>query len=76
MDKPSPSIRDLARRLLTASHTAADPDAHEATQVCGTLGVSLTSIAGADGFKSLLSRALALASAEVPSLERISSSTF
>ena len=36
MDTPSPSIRDLARRLLAveaASQSAADPRVHEAVRV-------------------------------------------
>jgi hypothetical protein len=71
MDTPSPSMRDLARRLLVASRSASDPHVHEAMRVCGTLQISLTRFAGPDGFKSLLSRALALASAEVPSLQSV-----
>ena len=39
---------------------------HEAVRVCEKLRVSLTRFAGADGFASLLRRALALARAEVP----------
>jgi hypothetical protein len=68
MDEPSPSTRDLARRLLAASRTASDPRAHEAVVVNEKLRISLTQFAGADGFASLLRRALALASAEVPAL--------
>jgi hypothetical protein len=71
MDKPSPSMRDLARRLLAASQTASGPHVHEATRVCGTLQISLTRFAGAAGFTSLLSRALTLASAEVSSLQSV-----
>ena len=72
MDTPSPSIRDLARRLLAveaASQSAADPRVHEAVRVCEKLRISLTRFAGADGFASLLRRALALARAEVPALQ-------
>jgi hypothetical protein len=68
MDKPSPSTRDLARRLLAASQTASDPHMHEAVLVNEKLRISLTQFAGADGFASLLRRALALASAEAPAL--------
>ena len=74
MDTPSPSIRDLARRLLAveaASQSAADPRVHEAVRVCEKLRVSLTRFAGADGFTALLRRALALARAEVPALHGI-----
>jgi hypothetical protein len=68
MDKPSPSMRDLARRLLAASQAASGPHLHEAVLVNEKLRIPLTQFAGADGFASLLRRALALASAEVPVL--------
>jgi hypothetical protein len=74
MDTPSPSIRDLARRLLAveaASQRAADPRVHEAVRVCEKLRVSLTRFAGVDGFTALLRRALALARTEVPALHGI-----
>jgi hypothetical protein len=74
MDTPSPSTRDLARRLLaaeTASQSAADPHVHEAVRVCEKLRISLTRLAGPDGFTALLRRALALARAEVPALHGI-----
>ena len=68
------SVRDLARRMLAveaASGSATDVPVHEAVRVCEKLRVSLTRLAGADGFASLLRRALALARAEVPSLQSI-----
>jgi hypothetical protein len=75
MDAPSSSVRKLARRLLTleATNQSADTDAraHEAVRVCDKLRVSLTRFAGAEGFASLLRRALALARAEIPSLDRV-----
>ena len=74
MDTPSPSTRDLARRLLAveaASQSAAEPRVHEAVRVCEKLRVSLTRFAGVDGFTALLRRALALARAEVPALHGI-----
>lgn len=67
MDKPSPSIRDLARRLL-ASQTASGPHIHEPLLVYEKLRTSLTHLAGVEGFASLLRRALVLASAEAPAL--------
>ena len=76
MDTPSPSIRDLARRLLAAeaaSQSAAEPRAHAAVRVCEKLRVSLTRFAGVDGFAALLRWALALAREEVPALHGISS---
>lgn len=75
MDRPSPSLRKLARRLLaleaTSESAGSDARAHEAVRVCDKLRVSLTRFAGADGFASLLRRAFALARAEVPSLDRV-----
>jgi hypothetical protein len=61
-------MQDLARRLLAASRTAADAPVHDAVAVCETLRNTLTKFAGAEGFASLLRRALALASAEAPAL--------
>jgi hypothetical protein len=74
MDTPSPSTRDLARRLLAveaASKSATNAPMHEAARVFEKLRISLTRFAGADGFTSLLRRALALARADVPSLQTI-----
>ena len=74
METPPASLRDLAQRLLAveaASHSAADAQVHEAVRVCEKLRVSLTRFAGADGFTSLLRRALALARAEVPALQTV-----
>ena len=68
MDTPSPSMRDLARKLLAASQIAAGPHVQEAVLVNEKLRIALTQFAGADGFVALLRRALALASAEVPAL--------
>ena len=69
MDSPSPSIRSLARRLLAASQSASGPPFNAAILVSEKLRISLTKFAGADGFASLLRRALLLASAEMPSLQ-------
>ena len=74
MDMPSASMRDLARRMLAveaASQSATDAHVNEGVRVCEKLQVSLTRFAGADGFTSLLRRALALARAEVPALQSI-----
>jgi len=78
MDTPSPSIRDLAQRLLTAEaarQSVAEPRAHAAVRVCEKLRVSLTRFAGVDGFAALLRRALALAREEVPALHGITEKT-
>ena len=74
MDMLPASMRDLARRMLAveaASQRATDAHVNEGVRVCEKLQVSLTRFAGADGFTSLLRRALALARAEVPALQRI-----
>jgi hypothetical protein len=71
MDTPSPSTRDLARRLLAASKTASNPHVPEAVVVIEKLRSSLTKFAGFEGFASLLRRALRLASADVPSLKSV-----
>ena len=65
-------MRTLARRLLAAEAAhPGDEKGHEAVRVCDKLSISLTRLAGVDGFTSLLRRALALARAEVPSLNRV-----
>lgn len=71
MDTSSSLMQDLARRLLAASQTNSDPHVHEAAVVSEKLRIPLTRFAGAEGFASLLRRALVLASAEVPSLQSI-----
>ena len=74
MDMPSPSVRDLARRLLAleaASPTATDASAHEASQVCAKLQISLIRFSGPDGFSALMRRALALARTDVALLQSV-----
>ncbi len=71
MDTPSSLMRELSRRLLAASETASESQVHEAAVVSEKLRIPLTRFAGAEGFASLLRRALVLASAEVPSLQSI-----
>ena len=71
MDSPTPSMRDLVRRLMAASHAATGPRGNDAVRVFETLRVHLTRLAGADGFTSLLRRALTLAKAEVPALGNV-----
>lgn len=75
MDKPSPSTRKLARRLLAASHSESVPGVPEMVLVSDRLRVALTRFAGADGFTSLLRRAVVLAGAEVPALKNVRVST-
>jgi hypothetical protein len=74
MDMISASTRGLARRLLAveaASQSATGAHVHDGVRVCEKLQVSVTRFAGSAGFTSLLRRALALARAEVPSLQSI-----
>jgi len=61
----------LAQRLLTYEAVAgenSEPAESAAFRVCVKLRRPLTTLAGVAGFRSLLSRALTLARAEVPSL--------
>ncbi len=74
MSTVSPEIEDLTRRLLAfeAAHDSSSAArADVAEQVIKELRVHLIRFAGADGFRSLLSRALTLAKAEVPSLNMV-----
>ena len=71
MSTASPEIQDLARRLIAfeAAHdNSPDAGADVAVRVIGELHLRLVRLAGVDGFRSLLSRALTQAKAEVPSL--------
>ena len=61
----------MARRLLASSQNPSEPHAHEVVIAMEKLRISLTRFAGAEGFGSLLRRALSLACAEVPSLQSI-----
>ena len=64
----------LARRLLTYEAAAgknSEPAESVAFRVCEKLRRPLCSLAGVAGFLSLLSRALALARAEAPSLSTV-----
>ena len=74
MEKPSDSIRELARRLLVVEAGRGDSghaSTHEAFRVVETLRVSLTRFAGADGFHALMRRALVLARPEVATLNSV-----
>ena len=64
-------MQEWARRLLAASQTASDQHVHEAAVMSEKLRIPLTRFAGAEGFASLLRRALVLASAEVTSLQSL-----
>ena len=64
-------MRDLARRLLAANQIASGSQGDEAVVLIEKLRITLIKFAGAEGFTSLLRRALALARAEVPSLQNV-----
>ena len=75
MSRASPEIQDLARRLLAfeaaRDNNSSGARADVAVQVIGELRLHLIRLAGVEGFRSLLSRALTLAKAEVPSLKMV-----
>ena len=77
MSTPSPSTRDLARRLLEATRAASreraggGPRPHEAVELCEALRNSFSKFAGPDGFAALLRRSLALARADAPALRGV-----
>ena len=69
-----PQTLDLAQRLLayeSAAGKTSEPAKFAALRVCETLRQPLCALAGVDGFRSLLSRALTLARAEAPSLSAV-----
>lgn len=71
MSTASPQIRELARRLIgfeAARAGSSDAPVEVAVLVIGELRLRLTKLAGVEGFRSLLYRALTLSKAEVPSL--------
>jgi hypothetical protein len=74
MNTATPAIRDFARRLI-ALEAARDESpgalAGGAARVCDRLRVPLARLAGVVGFRSLMSRAVAMAKAEVPSLAAV-----
>jgi len=74
MSTASPEIQDLARRLIAfeaAPDNSSAAGVDVAAQVIEELRLRLIKLAGVDGFRSLLSRALTLAKAEVPSLNMV-----
>jgi hypothetical protein len=73
MNTATPAIQDLARRLI-ALEVARDPTdgtVGEAVRACEKLRGPLAKLAGVAGFQSLMSRAMALATAEVPWLDSV-----
>ena len=68
MSTAPPAIRDFARRLIALEAARNEPPAAGAVRVGEKLRLPLARLAGEAGFRSLMSRALAMAKAEVPSL--------
>jgi hypothetical protein len=74
MSPTPPAIQNLARQLLAGEQARGESthgNADHIVRVCGKLRVPLTRLAGAAGFSSLLSRALALARRQAPALEKL-----
>jgi len=75
MSRATPQMRDLAKRLMShANLRKKSPTANTRDNffVVDRLRPHLATLVGNDGFRALLSRALALASAEVPWLRALS----
>ncbi len=73
MNTTNPAIEDLARRLI-ASEAAREPSdgpVGATVRACDKMRVPLTKLVGAAGFRSLLSRALAMAKAEAPIFDAV-----
>jgi len=73
MNPPTPAMRNLGLWLLAQEDIAGKPsEKMDATfRVCGKLRNSLSTLAGAAGYRSLISRALTLAKKEAPSLGKV-----
>lgn len=74
MNSATPAIQELARRLiaLEAKCGAGSSEGRsEAVRVCEKLRVPLSKFLGNDGYCSLMGRALAMAKAEIPSLDSV-----
>ena len=74
MNSTTPAIRELARRLI-ALEAPRDVRRVECggkvSRVCERLRMPLAKFAGVEGYRSLISRALAIAKAEDPSLDPV-----
>ena len=70
MNTTTPAIKDLARRLIAfeATRNPSDGPVGAALRACETLRGPLAKFVGVVGFRSLLSRALAMATFSKPSL--------
>jgi len=73
MNTIPPAIQDLARRLIAceAARDVSDGPVGAAARTCNTLRTPLTKFAGVAGFQSLLTRALTLATVEIPRLASV-----
>ena len=71
MKPASPHLRALALQLLANESGKGDVERPAAFMVCAKLGVLLTRLAGAAGYRSLLTRALAMAGNEAPWLKTL-----
>jgi hypothetical protein len=74
MSTASPAIRDCSRRLVTFEAERDESSAVRAdgaVRVCEILRLRLSKLVGVAGFHSILSRALAMAKTEVPSLDEV-----
>jgi hypothetical protein len=72
MNTATPEIQNLARRLI-AIEAARDPSDEPlgTVRACEKLRVPLAKLAGMAGFGSLMARAIALATAQVPWLDSV-----
>jgi hypothetical protein len=73
INKAMPQMREFARRLLAceASDKVSETKVQAVFRVCEKMRQPLCTLAGVEGFRSLLARALTLAKAEVPSLAAV-----
>lgn len=74
MNSATPAIQDLARRLIAleaARDAVSIEGGSDVARACEKLRVPLARLAGVAGYRSLISRALAIAKAEAPSLEAV-----
>jgi len=73
MNPATPATQNLGLWLLAQEVIGGTPsEKTDATfRVCGRLRNSLSTLAGAAGYRSLISRALTLAMKEAPSLEKV-----
>ncbi|MEY4640041.1 MAG: hypothetical protein RLZZ227_35 [Pseudomonadota bacterium] len=73
MRKALPQMLDLSRLLIAyeaGATQSADPD-KAAADVCDRLRPKLSALMGVTGFRALLSRALAIAASETPSISHL-----